>query len=94
MDENRIVGMTRNVAGKVDEGVDRAASDLRTQAQGQFDQAAGFANDMYNQSADTAHDTAVTLDKWLRITIETQPFIAATVALGIGWFLGRLHKPL
>jgi uncharacterized protein YjbJ (UPF0337 family) len=94
MDENRIVGMTRNVAGKVDEGVDRAASDVRTQAQGQFDQAAGFANDMYNQSADTARDTAVTLDKWLRITIETQPFIAATVALGIGWFLGRLHKPL
>ena len=54
MDENRIVGMTRNVAGKFDEGVDRAASDVRTQAQGQFDQAAGFANDMYNQSADTA----------------------------------------
>ena len=94
MDENRIVGMTRNVAGKFDDGVDCAAGDLRTQAQGQFDQAAGFAQDIYNQTADTAPHTAVKLDKWLRITIETQPYLAATVALGIGWFLGRLHKPL
>jgi uncharacterized protein YjbJ (UPF0337 family) len=94
MDEHRIVGMTRNVAGKFDDGVDRATGDLRTQAQGQFDQAAGFAQDMYNQTAGTAPHTAVTLDKWLRITIETQPYLAATVALGIGWFLGRLHKPL
>jgi uncharacterized protein YjbJ (UPF0337 family) len=94
MDENRIVGMTRNVAGKFDKGVERAANDVRTQAQGQLDQAAGFSQDLHNQSADTVRDTAVTLDKWLRITIETQPYIAATVALGIGWFLGRSHKPL
>jgi uncharacterized protein YjbJ (UPF0337 family) len=94
MDENRIVGMTKNVAGKFDEGVHRTANDVRTQAQGQLDQAAGFARDVHNQSADTVRDTAVTLDKWLRITIETQPYIAATAALGIGWFLGRLHKPL
>ena len=94
MDENRIVGMTRNVAGKFDEGVDRAAGDVRTQAQGQFDQAAGFAQDMYNRTAHTAPHTSVTLDKWLRITIETQPYLAATVALGIGWFFGRLHEPL
>jgi uncharacterized protein YjbJ (UPF0337 family) len=93
MDENRIVGITRSVAGKLDERV-RAKADLRTQAQGQFDQAAGFAQDMYNQPADIAPQNAVTLDKWLRITIETQPYLAATVALGIGWFLGRLHKPL
>ena len=72
----------------------RAGNDVRTQAQGQLDQAAGFSQDLYNQSADTVRDTAVTLDKWLRITIETQPYIAATAALGIGWFLGRLHKPL
>jgi uncharacterized protein YjbJ (UPF0337 family) len=89
MDENRIVGMTRNVAGKFDEGVDRAAGDVRTQAQGQFDQAAGFA-----QTAHTAPHTSVTLDKWLRIMIETQPYLAATVALGIGWFFGSLHEPL
>ena len=94
MDENRIVGMTRNVAGKFDEGVERAANDVRTQTQGQLDQAAGFSQDLHNRSADTVRDTAVTLDKWLRITIETQPYVAATVALGIGWFLGRLHKPL
>jgi len=37
MDENRIVGMTKNVAGKFDEGVHRTANDVRTQAQGQLD---------------------------------------------------------
>jgi uncharacterized protein YjbJ (UPF0337 family) len=94
MDENRIVGMTKNGAGKFDEGVERAAHDVRTQAQGQLDQAAGFSRDLHRQSADTIRDTSVTLDKWLRITIETQPYIAATVALAIGWFFGRLHKPL
>ena len=54
-----------------------ASGDVRTQAQGQFDQAAGFAQDMYNRTAHTAPHTSVTLDKWLRITIETQPYLAA-----------------
>jgi uncharacterized protein YjbJ (UPF0337 family) len=94
MDENRIVGMAGNVAGKFDEGLNRAADDVRTQAQKQSDQAAGFAQDANHQSADAARDTTSTLEKWLRTTIESQPYVAATVALGIGWFLGRLHKPL
>jgi hypothetical protein len=36
----------------------------------------------------------VTVDRWLRHTIETQPYTSALVALGIGWLLGRLHRPL
>jgi uncharacterized protein YjbJ (UPF0337 family) len=68
--------------------------DLKTQVQGKLDQAAGAAQDLYGQTADVARDTAVTFDKWLRSRIETQPYTAAMVALGIGWLLGRMHRPL
>jgi uncharacterized protein YjbJ (UPF0337 family) len=94
MDENRIAGSARNLGGKVEEGVGRATGDVRTQVEGRLDQAAGAAQDLYGQTSDAARETAVTLDKWLRNTIETQPYMAAFVALGIGWLLGRMHRPL
>ena len=94
MDENRIAGSARNLGGKVEEGVGRATGDVRTQVEGRLDQAAGAAQDLYGQTSDAARETAVTFDKWLRNTIETQPYTSAFVALGIGWLLGRMHRPL
>ena len=94
MDEDRISGTARNVGGKIEEGVGRLTGDARTQIQGKLDQAAGAAQELYGQTADAARDTAATFDKWLRRTIETQPYTAAMVALGIGWLLGRMHRPL
>ncbi len=94
MDEDRIAGTARNLGGQVEEGVGRLTGDLRTQAKGKADQALGTAQDMYGQAADAARDTAATFDKWLRDTIETQPYTTAIVALGIGWLLGRMHRPL
>jgi uncharacterized protein YjbJ (UPF0337 family) len=94
MDENRLSGTARNLGGKAEEGAGRLTGDVKTQLQGKLDQAAGAAQDLYGQTADAARDSAVTFDKWLRNTIETQPYIAATVALGIGWLLGRMHRPL
>jgi uncharacterized protein YjbJ (UPF0337 family) len=94
MDEDRLYGTARNLGGKVEEGVGRVAGDKKTQIQGKFDQAAGAAEDLYGQTADAARDTAANLDKWLRTTIETQPYTTAVVALGIGWLLGRMHRPL
>jgi ElaB/YqjD/DUF883 family membrane-anchored ribosome-binding protein len=67
---------------------------LASQLQGKLDQATGTAQDLYGQAADTARESAAGFDKWLRKTIETQPYTAAAVALGIGWLLGRLHEPL
>ena len=46
------------------------------------------------QAADTARQTATTLDGWLRHNIETQPYTSALIAFGIGWLLGRMHRPL
>jgi len=66
----------------------------QTQIKGMANQAAGTAQDLYGQAADAARDSAATFDKWLRNTIETQPYTTAIVALGIGWLLGRMHRPL
>jgi uncharacterized protein YjbJ (UPF0337 family) len=101
MDENRITGTARNLGGKVEEGVGRVAGDAKTQVRGMADQAAGAAQDLYGQARDTAADAAVaardsvaSLEKWLRRTIETQPYTTAIVAIGVGWLLGRMHRPL
>jgi len=94
MDEDRISGTARNVGGKIEEGAGRLTGDARTQMQGKLDQAAGAAQDLYGQTTEVARDTAATFDKWLRRSIETQPYTAAMVALGIGWLLGRMHRPL
>ena len=94
MDENRLSGTARNAGGKAEEGVGRLTGDMKTQLQGKLDQAAGAAEDLYGQTADAARETAITFDKWLRNTIETKPYTAAMVALGIGWLLGRMHRPL
>jgi uncharacterized protein YjbJ (UPF0337 family) len=94
MDENRISGTTRNIGGKIEEGAGAVIGDARTQLQGKLDQASGAAQDLYGQAADAARESGASFDKWLRTTIETQPYTAAAVALGIGWLLGRLHGPL
>ena len=41
-----------------------------------------------------ARESAATFDTWLRNTIETQPYTVAPAALGIGWLLGRMHRPI
>jgi uncharacterized protein YjbJ (UPF0337 family) len=93
MDENRIEGTVRNVGGKVQEGIGRVTEDSKAQAEGLANQAVGAAQDFYGQAKDAATDSITSLDGWLRNTIETQPYTTAVVALGIGWLLGRLHRP-
>jgi uncharacterized protein YjbJ (UPF0337 family) len=101
MDENRVSGTARNMGGKVEEGFGRVTGDTKTQAEGIARQVSGAAQDMYGQARDAASDmagsargTASSLEKLLRNTIETQPYTSALVALGIGWLLGRMHRPL
>jgi uncharacterized protein YjbJ (UPF0337 family) len=101
MDENRVAGTARNVGGKVEEGFGRVTGDTKAQTEGLVNQAAGTAQNVYGQArdsaadaADVAKDTVVTFEKWLRRTIETQPYTTAIIAVGIGWLLGRMHRPL
>jgi uncharacterized protein YjbJ (UPF0337 family) len=101
MDENRVSGTARNVGGKIEEGLGRVTGDRKIQAEGIAKQVIGAAQDMYGQARDlaseaagTARDTASSFEKLLRNTIETRPYTTAFVALGIGWLLGRIHRPL
>jgi uncharacterized protein YjbJ (UPF0337 family) len=94
MDEARVAGTARNLGGKVQEGFGRVTGDAETQFKGKVNQAAGAAQDLYGQAADGARETALTFDKWLRNAIETQPYTTTVAALGIGWLLGRLHRPM
>jgi uncharacterized protein YjbJ (UPF0337 family) len=51
MDENHISDTARNVAGKVEEGLGRAAGDSSSEFKGKLDEAAGAAQDLYGQTA-------------------------------------------
>lgn len=94
-------GAARTLGGKAEERFGRATGDAKTQVQGVADQAAGAAQELYGQARDgatdaagAARDSAASFEKWLRRTIETQPYTAAVVAVGLGWLLGRMHRPL
>jgi uncharacterized protein YjbJ (UPF0337 family) len=101
MDENRIAGSANSIGGKVEEGFGRITGDSKTQVEGIAKQVSGTAQELYGQARDaasemtgTARDTAYSFEKLLRNTIETQPYTSAIVAIGIGWLLGRMHRPL
>jgi uncharacterized protein YjbJ (UPF0337 family) len=101
MDENRLSGTAKNIGGKLEEGIGQVTGDTKTQAEGIARQVGGVAQDLYGQARDAASDiagtargTASSFEKLLRNTIETQPYTSALVALGIGWLLGRMHRPL
>ena len=94
MDENRFEGNVRNVGGKVQEGVGRVTGDTKSTVEGAMNQAAGTAQDLYGQAADVVRQNAAPLEAWLRDQIETRPYTTAITALGIGWLLGRMHRPL
>jgi ElaB/YqjD/DUF883 family membrane-anchored ribosome-binding protein len=83
----------------------RAMGDARKQAGGVADALTGAAHDVYGQARESASDvadaashaarrTAGSFERALRNTIETQPYTAVAIALGLGWLLGRMHRPL
>jgi uncharacterized protein YjbJ (UPF0337 family) len=94
MDENRVEGTVREYGGKFQESVGNLTGDPKTRTEGAMNEATSAAQQLYGQTADTARQTAATLDSWFRNAIETQPYTTAAVALGIGWLLGRLRRPL
>jgi uncharacterized protein YjbJ (UPF0337 family) len=100
MDENRISGAAKNFAGKMEEGVGRATGDAKTRLAGQARQVEGSIQELYGQAVNSAEDTidAVrqmpkSLDDTIRHYIEDNPYTTAAIALGIGWLIGRSHRP-
>jgi ElaB/YqjD/DUF883 family membrane-anchored ribosome-binding protein len=83
----------------------RALDDAKKNASGIADAVTDAAQDVYGQARESAADvmdtagaaarrTANSFERAIRHTIETQPYTAAAIALGIGWLLGRMHRPL
>jgi len=83
----------------------RAFGDAKKQASGVADEVSDAAQELYGHARDSAADiadsanraarhTAGSFERALRNTIETQPYTAVVIALGLGWLFGRMHRPL
>jgi ElaB/YqjD/DUF883 family membrane-anchored ribosome-binding protein len=66
----------------------RAFGDAKKNAAGAAEEVSGAARDVYEQTRASSFEQAV------RNTIETQPYRAVAIALGIGWLLGRMRRPI
>jgi ElaB/YqjD/DUF883 family membrane-anchored ribosome-binding protein len=72
----------------------RAFGEAKKNAAGVADDAIDAAQDVYDSASKAARKTAGGFERALKNTIETQPYTAVAIALGIGWLLGRMHRPL
>jgi ElaB/YqjD/DUF883 family membrane-anchored ribosome-binding protein len=86
-DFNRALGDAKKQAGEVAGAVAEAAQDV-------YGQARESAADVVDAADTAARKTMGSVEKAIRGTIETQPYTAVLIALGIGWLLGRMHRPL
>jgi ElaB/YqjD/DUF883 family membrane-anchored ribosome-binding protein len=72
----------------------RALGEAKKNAAGVAGDAVDAAQDVYDSAAKATRKTAGSFERALKNTIETQPYTAVAIALGIGWLLGRMHRPL
>jgi ElaB/YqjD/DUF883 family membrane-anchored ribosome-binding protein len=86
-DFNRALGDAKKQAAGVAGEVSDAAQDL-------YDHASDRASRLGDATSQAARKTAGSFEKALRNTIENQPYTAVAIAVGIGWLLGRMHRPL
>jgi uncharacterized protein YjbJ (UPF0337 family) len=88
MTEDRIVGAVKNGLGRVEDGVGGLTGDLRTQARGKFDQAAGAVQEKFGKARDQAQDIYGEVEDFTK----AQPLTALAVTLGVGVVLGLLLR--
>ena len=86
-DFNRAFGDAKKQAANVGNEVQGAAEDL-------YGQARDSASQVADATTTAARKTASSFERALRNTIETQPYTAVVIALGLGWLFGRIHRPL
>jgi hypothetical protein len=94
--------MSENHTNKPD--FNRAFGEAKKQALGVAGDASDAAQDLYERATDHASDvadsatraarkTAGTFERAIRDTIENEPYTAVLIALGLGWLVGRMHRP-
>jgi hypothetical protein len=86
-DFNRAFGDAKKQAANVAGEVQDAAEDI-------YGQARDSASSVADATKTAARKTAGSFEKALRNTVETQPYTAVVIALGLGWLFGRMHRPL
>jgi ElaB/YqjD/DUF883 family membrane-anchored ribosome-binding protein len=95
MPENRTQNPDFNRAfGDAKKNASNAAGEVSDAAQDLYDQARDSANQVADATTAAARKTAGSFEKAVRNTIETQPYTAVVIALGLGWLFGRMHRPL
>jgi ElaB/YqjD/DUF883 family membrane-anchored ribosome-binding protein len=86
-DLNRAFSDTKKQAANV-------AGEVQDAAEGLYNQARDSAAKVADATTTAARKSAGSFERALRNTIETQPYTAVVIALGIGWLFGRMHRPL
>ena len=84
--------MAESRASNADFG--RAFREAKKNAVDVAGEAVDAAQDVYDSASKAARKTAGNFERALKNTIETQPYTAVVIALGIGWLLGRMHRPI
>lgn len=79
---DKVEGLAREMGGRAQKTLGDTVGDAKTQAQGVYNQASGRAQQAWGQAQDAGDQ--------LSDAIRGQPLIAAVVALGIGYLIGRL----
>ena len=105
MNEDRFAGTGKNLGGHVEQGFGRATGDelegkikqATVAAQDIYGQAKDAAADAYGKAKEAAGDAARSVqehaapwEEFLRNAIESRPYTSVAVALGLGWFIGRM----
>jgi ElaB/YqjD/DUF883 family membrane-anchored ribosome-binding protein len=71
----------------------RAMRDAKKQVGGVASEVSDAASQVADATTTAARKTASSFEKALRNTVENQPYTAVAIALGLGWLLGRTHRP-
>jgi ElaB/YqjD/DUF883 family membrane-anchored ribosome-binding protein len=64
------------------------------EAKKQTGQVSDAAEDLCGVTVRSTSRTAGSFERTLRHTIENQPYTAVAIWVGLGWLLGRMHRPL
>lgn len=85
MAEQSEADAVKTSAGAAEQATGKPKSQVRGKANKAKD-----ADDLYGG----ASDAAAGLIEHARWMIETKPYTAVAIALGLGWLFGRTHRPL
>ena len=67
-----------------------AVQDIYGQAKDAAGEAYGQAKDAVGEAARSVQEHTAPMEEFLRNVIESRPYTSVAVALGLGWFIGRM----